>query len=385
MNIDNSTLGILSKAQGFKAVMIGTIILLGGTTGITAKLLDTKFIAGDVLSQRVVVAAVAALLLVGMWIALRWQKLLRHSFKSKHVFVAFPSLDNEPFHVDVLRGVVATLTPEFSVTLWLPQTGSEYKGSAFEEFLAMTKRDSALYVGGIVLPTVVDHSKPARLANLIEKIALPVVIVDTLPDAFLKDGRLSAGQQFVGYSNVTGGKQAAEALRNELTKIGRRPKNILVLHAKEQTDRQESFMLAFKSMCPDVQFDLAECGWQRSRARDAVNDRINAGAIGRYDGIFGCNDEMAVGAVEALARWSADKPEDQRPVVIGYDGSPTALALMEIGTTPLRNLVIQDGYNLGAEAATRLRRSLKLAESEDDAEPVLPQLLDTKLYRPYLQ
>ena len=383
MKIDSSALEILSKAQGFKACMIGTLLLLSAIFAIVSQLLDAKWLAKDIFTSRFVATAVIAVVVACVWIAVRWQSLHRDTFKSKHVFVAFPSLDNEPFHVDLLRGVVATLTPEFSVTLWLPQRGSEYKGSAFEDFLATTRRDSALYIGGIILPTVVDHSNPKRIAGLTAAIDLPIVIVDTLPEAFLKDGHLEATQQFVGYSNVIGGRQAAEALCKELEEIGRKPNNVLVLHAKEQTDRHEAFVAEVRKRYPAAQFDLSECGWQRDRAREAVDFRIGAATMGRYDGVFGCNDEMAIGAVEAISRWNANHSDKLTEVVIGYDGSPTARTLMQLGTTPLRNLVVQDGYNLGVEAATRLRGSLKTDDWKNATETSLPHLLHTKLLRPY--
>ena len=380
MKIKVGALESLRKAEGFKAVMIGTIIMLSAAFWMADQLLDKDWLAGDLASRRVVVGLIIVLLICCMGIAIKWQSVNRAAFKSKHVFVGMPSLDNEPFHVELLNGIVQSLTPEYTVTFWLPRAHQEYKGSAFQEFLTLIKNDSANYVGGIVLPTVVDHERPEKLVEITTAIDLPVVLVDTLPDAFVEKSELPKGHSFIGFDNTEGGRLAAKALVRELPEESSDPGRILVLHAKEQTDRHLSFVEEVPKLCPRLSCSLIECGWRRDRAREAVQGLAEAGTLDEFEGIFACNDEMAVGAIEALSAADNSSGVERNIVVVGYDGSPTALALLRMGSTPLRNVVVQSGYNLGLEAASRLRALVRAKHESSERQGSKPFLLKPELY-----
>lgn len=366
----------LRKAEGFKANMIGTITILGLGYQIMKVLLDQTWLQQDIVSQRVAVGSVVALISSIVYLTIRWLKTHRDT-KVKHVFVAFPSMENEPFHVEVLRGITEKLSSEYTITLWLPQQGSKYMGSAFEVFLRKIKKDSALYVGGIVLPTEVDHAKPEDLTSIMHDIGKPIVIVDTLPDAFLENGTLKPGQSFIGFDNVQGGALAAQAMSEELKSMQVDPERILILHAKEQHARHESFIREFNRLHPNVEFTLDECGWDRAIAHEKVKNRIKHESLNNFQGVFGCNDEMAIGAIEAIA----DENFDYKCfAVIGYDGTPCSKALMKIGNTALRNTVVQDGYRLGFAASLQLLRSIG---SDAEAESTKPVFMENILEKQY--
>lgn len=369
---------ILSNAKGFKANMIATIIILWLGYLLISELLEQNWIQDNLILQRVVVGSVVGLIFCIVIVTMRWLRTIRET-KLKHVFVAFPSMENEPFHVEVLRGITEKLSSQYTVTLWLPQHGGKYMGSAFEGFLQKIKDDSALYIGGIVLPTEVDHKDPEALARIMQDIGLPIIIVDTLPKAFLENGLLKPGQQFIGFNNVQGGMLAAQAMNEELKSKHITPKRILVLHAKEQHDRHESFIDEITRLIPGIEIDLDECNWDRTIARRKVQNRTEQGVLETYQGIFGCNDEMAIGAVEAIAGAGCDSKD---LVVIGYDGSPSAKVLLRVSNTALKNYVVQDGYKLGFEAAERLIQSTR---DTPVTGPSKPEYLDTELEKTYFQ
>lgn len=127
-----------------------------------------NWIGEDLLLQRIVVDLVIGLIGSIVIVTMKWLRTIRET-KLKHVFVAFPSMEDEPFHVEVLRGITERLSSEYTATLWLPQSSkSEYSGNAFQGFIKNIKRDSALYIGGIVLPTEVDHKKPEALSKIMQ-------------------------------------------------------------------------------------------------------------------------------------------------------------------------------------------------------------------------
>jgi ribose transport system substrate-binding protein len=59
--------------------------------------------------------------------------------------------------------------------------------------------------------------------------------------------------------------------------------------------------------------------------------------------IFCTNDEMALGAVDAL---SSPSLATQATVVVGIDGVLEARALIDTGTSPLKATVVQDTHRL---------------------------------------
>ncbi|MEJ2857697.1 MULTISPECIES: substrate-binding domain-containing protein [unclassified Saccharothrix] len=75
---------------------------------------------------------------------------------------------------------------------------------------------------------------------------------------------------------------------------------------------------------------------------------------GRLDAIFCTNDEMALGAVDALR--ATTSPASAATVVIGVDGVPEARTLIGAGTSPLRATVVQDAHHLAENAVHVLER-----------------------------
>jgi ribose transport system substrate-binding protein len=70
--------------------------------------------------------------------------------------------------------------------------------------------------------------------------------------------------------------------------------------------------------------------------------------------IFCTNDEMALGAVDALR--IAGVGNDGSVVVVGVDGTPEAKALIDSQTTPLCATVVQDSCQMAEIAVDRLVR-----------------------------
>ena len=70
-----------------------------------------------------------------------------------------------------------------------------------------------------------------------------------------------------------------------------------------------------------------------------------------WDAVFCTNDEMALGAVDALR--ATDSPGT---VVIGVDGIAEARTLIDSGTSPLRATVVQDCDRLAESAVNALER-----------------------------
>ena len=376
----------IAKAKEFNAVLMSSIAVIGTMTWIISELVKTEWVSESENNQSIILAAMVLVLGFCAYLVSNWQKLHRHVFKSKHLFVAMPSLSNEPFHVDLLNGIIQSSSRKHKVTFWLPPPNSEYTGAAFQEFLTMIEKDSAHYEGGIILPTVVDHESPEQLVETIEKIKLPIVLVDTLPAIFTKDNEVISGNKFIGYNNETGGKLAAKAMYEELKKTQSKNKNnnkIIVLHAEEQLNRHQSFMDNYAQYNAEVEFKTFICGWQRDRAFNQIKAIIDANQLNNYQGLFAANDEMAIGALEAIQTLCDDQVIKDSFVIVGYDGTPTAMTLLKLKSMPLKNLVIQNGYNLGVKAVSLLERTIEDQKNNQAEKSSSPIYIEPEIYKEY--
>jgi ribose transport system substrate-binding protein len=110
-----------------------------------------------------------------------------------------------------------------------------------------------------------------------------------------------------------------------------------------------------RSELPDAVITIKDhCAFMRVRAYDAVRAHIRKlGAEQHLDAIFCTNDEMALGAVDALSQLS---PGTKEPLVVGVDCVLEAKALIDTGTSPLRATVVQDTHHLAVSIVDILEK-----------------------------
>ncbi|WP_018681225.1 sugar ABC transporter substrate-binding protein [Actinokineospora enzanensis] len=200
------------------------------------------------------------------------------------------------------------------------------------------------YAGGLIMPT-----DPARLRDdLVEfcaEVAGPVVFLDVEP--FETEAGYPPNTAFIGYSSRQIGEAAARWLAGV---VPRRDPAVFVAASHEHADRQAGFAEILRTLLPEASLVVDDsCRYVRIAARDAVRARLLGGH--RLDAVFCTNDEMALGAVEAL-QWEGVADT----VVVGVDGAAEALAHIDTGTGPLRATVVQDGYDIATGAVDLLHR-----------------------------
>ncbi|MGG1554522.1 galactose ABC transporter substrate-binding protein [Paenibacillus ferrarius] len=90
---------------------------------------------------------------------------------------------------------------------------------------------------------------------------------------------------------------------------------------------------------------LAEdtAGWDRNKGRDKMAAFLSTYGD-RIEAVFSNNDEMALGAIEALQRWGYFKENKYIPVV-GVDATPDAIKALKEGT--MLGTVLNDARNQG--------------------------------------
>lgn len=189
--------------------------------------------------------------------------------------------------------------------------------------------------------------------KVLKRHGVTVILVDTqIAKSSLDQGQTSV-DTFIGSNNKTGGAKAAAIVVRALPKGGR----VLLLNgvAGQETAaaRRDGFVEKINSLPTKSQFTIEErtCNWRRSEAYRTVDSLLGFGK--RFDAIFAANDEMALGAVEAIRQYG----KEPRPVIVGFDAIDEAVQAVK--DKRLAATLAQDPYGMGIKAVDAVARIWK--------------------------
>ena len=205
----------------------------------------------------------------------------------------------------------------------------------------------------------VDTSATQAMTNAAEEAGIPLVFVnrqpinlDTLPDnqAFVASNEIESGTlaafeacKMLRAQGLAGGARGYMLM-------GQLSNQAAVQRSKDVHDVIGMDMCSFITL-----IDEQTANWQRDEAQDLVTNWLSSGEP--FDVIFANNDEMAIGAIQAMK--SAGISMDD-VVVTGVDATQDALVAMAAGD--LDATVFQDARGQGAGS---LDTALALARGED--------------------
>lgn len=181
-----------------------------------------------------------------------------------------------------------------------------------------------------IVVTLADASAAQGLSEAASKAKIPLVYLNLEPGNL---AQLPEKQAYVGSKETDSGRLDAGAacdLLKEKKKEASARVYILMgdLAHQASRDRTSSFKDAMLAGdCKGVTFaDEQSAAWQRTNAMDLTTNWITAGDP--IDVVFANNDEMALGAIQAL-KASGLSMDDV--IVIGIDATQDALAAMAAG------------------------------------------------------
>ena len=193
----------------------------------------------------------------------------------------------------------------------------------------------------IVNPTDSDAMAPA-VKQLVDA-KIPVVAVDRA----VNNAEVSS---YIASDNVGGGKQAAKALSEAIHGEG----EILVLQGKTGSsasrERGQGFEEGLKDS-PNIKVVAKQTAeFERVKGLDVTTNLLQAHP--NIKAIFAENDEMALGAIEALG----DKA-GKDVIVVGFDGVEDALKAIKEGT--MYASIAQQPADMAAQAVVEASKLLK--------------------------
>lgn len=179
-----------------------------------------------------------------------------------------------------------------------------------------------------------------------------IILVDTRIDSSALARAETSYDAFVGSNNAEGGALAGRTIVARLPRGGR----ILLLNGSQGHETAAARRDGFQSVLDSVgrngpKYLLVQrtANWRRSEARSTVDALLALGQ--QFDAIFAANDEMALGAAEAL------RQRDLRsnvPFVLGFDAIDEARTAVREGR--IAGTIAQQPFEMGRLAVLRALR-----------------------------
>lgn len=297
----------------------------------------------------------AAVVAIGLWISVD-----RYRRRPRQVFILVSAFVQKHWVNKLLHEFIMILG-QHDLDMVFKAPVHDYSGHGQVQQLIRIRRRSREYAGGFIMVTEAA-SVAADLAAFSRGVKYPIIFLDQRP--FTGAAHYPPGTAFVGCDPAEIGANAAEWVARTLNERRIRRPGVLVVGSNEHKDRQSSFATALKRQVPGAVITLSDQGlFVRERCRQIVDRHLKdlSRRSEHLDVIFCTNDEMALGAVDAIQERITAGIECGDVIVVGVDGTDEALAAIRSGGTPLRATVIQDSRWV---ADVAVRQLLKLRAGE---------------------
>lgn len=223
-----------------------------------------------------------------------------------------------------------------------------------------------------IIVNPVDTDATAALSAAASAAGIPLVYVNRQPANI---DSLPEKQAFVGSLEHDAGRMQGEEICKQLKAAGKTEAKAVILLGELSNQASRERTQGFKDVIAgdDCKFitvsEEQTANWQRTQATDLVTNWLSAGT--GFDAIASNNDEMAIGAIQALKSASKDMASI---VVGGVDATQDGLAALQSGDLDVT--VFQDAKGQGAGA---LDTALKIAKGEKvESKVYIPFQLVTK-------
>lgn len=253
---------------------------------------------------------------------------------------------NNPFFVDVRDGALEAAKTA-GVNL---EVSDAQNDSATQANQAANAQASGAKV--VIINAVDSKAAGPAVAPLVSA-KVPVIALDRAVEG-------AQSTAFIASDNVAGGAQAAEALAAALGQKG----DVIVLQGVPGTsasnDRGKGFGEKIASY-PGIKVVAKQtANFDRAQALDVTTNLLqaNPGVVG----VFAENDEMALGAIQALGAKAGKEVK-----VFGFDGTEDGLKAVQAGT--LTGTIAQQPKELGKKAVEFAAKAAK-GESVESVAPV---------------
>lgn len=319
------------------------------------------------------VTLICTLAAAGVGVSL--MRYLRPRRTGKRFFVLVSAHAQKHFVAILLENLIRTLDLH-GIDLVVKLPAHDYSGASQDHQLEAIKRSVNDFAGGFIMPAEPDVTRDS-LRQFCRSTGIPIVFIDVPP--FQREADYPPRTAFVACDPAEIGRNAARYVLSDLAGRTGSPPTVLVVGSDVHVDRHRAFEATLIGALPSAKVIVNERGhFVRERAREIVSQHLREVVRdgGRLDVIYCTNDEMALGAVDAVQARAAQGDRFGDVMVVGVDGTREALATIRTEATPFRATVVQDSGKMAEKAVSLLLRL-------GSGEPVqVETYLATSMYPP---
>ncbi|WP_147111099.1 sugar ABC transporter substrate-binding protein [Tateyamaria sp. syn59] len=210
-----------------------------------------------------------------------------------------------------------------------------------------------------IIVNAVDTNATEAMSQAAASAGVPMVYVNRQP---INMDTLPEGQAFVASNEIESGTLKAFEICKNLRAAGKSGGATAYMlmgqlsnQAAVQRSKDVEDVLGM-DMCNFITLiDSQTANWSRDQAQDLMTNWLASGEP--FDAVFANNDEMAIGAIQAMKSAGISMDEVQ---VGGVDATPDALVAMQAGDMDVT--VFQD---LAGQGAGSIDTAIKLANGDD--------------------
>jgi ABC-type sugar transport system substrate-binding protein len=208
-----------------------------------------------------------------------------------------------------------------------------------------------------IIVNPVDTDATVALSKIAADANIPLVYVNRQP---VNLDELPEKQAFVASDEKESGTLQTKEICRLLKEAGKTEANIVVMMGElsNQAARQRTEDIHDVIATPECSFmKIAEeqtANWQRQQGADLMTNWLSAGL--QFDAVIANNDEMAIGAIQAM---KASNMDMKTMIVGGIDATQDALASMAAG-----DLDVTVFQNAAGQGQGSVDAALKLAKGE---------------------
>lgn len=229
--------------------------------------------------------------------------------ENKNYGLSFPTLANIFFVT--LDEAVKAKAKDLGVNVYSLEANNEVSRqiSIVEDMI------TSKYAGLLLVPIETDAVVPA--VEKLNDAGIPVVTVDRRISP--PEGSHAKILAHVGADNVLGGEKAAKFIVDQLIKKNGAPKGTVIelygfVGSGPAIDRSAGFQKVMKQY-PDIAVKTQTANFMRVEGMKVMEDFIIS--TPQIDAVFGANDEMVMGAIEAMQ--GSGKFDFSKVVTVGFD------------------------------------------------------------------
>ena len=209
---------------------------------------------------------------------------------------------------------------------------------------------------------VVSPLRPSAAKSALEKAIaqdIPVITIDT-------DAEFEGKTAFAGTGNFQAAQKAGKYMAEKMNGEGK----VAIIRGAAGDYIHDQRVEGFKDAISDTNIEVVStqpADSQRGKAASVMQNILQTHPD--IEGVYGSNDEMALGALRSLKSSNVD----EGVTVIGFDGSPDAIKSIRNGG--LTATIKQDSYNIGYTGVELMVKTLN-GEEVEETVPVPTKVID---------